>query len=244
MEDGEIFRSSARVYDEWLLLSAREIVRENRQLRLPGDIAGWVNRAYTPPPRGQEERFTEAYAKHTERVKDQQGKAKDFQLPDPPRADSRYFNDLTGWLAAKVPDDASGKRGEATVRDTEPSVEVIVITRGKGGEFYLLPHIGGGGIIPQGVLDEPLASTVAGCFLALPRGLTRPWNVAKTIKELEKANNGKIIPMAWRKSPWLRDELFLVLEQGDGTEPLSALIGGSLLCYDPDLGLSERRTEA
>ena len=232
-EDGEVFDGSAKVYGEWPLLAAREILRENTELNLPGDIAGWVNRAYAPdgvvPPPGQEDRFAEARRKKEKRISERKKKAEEFQIAYP----HENLGDLTGWLAFNA-EDGSGKRGEATVRDTDASVEVIVIERRADKKYRLLRQGENHGIVPAESLGGELASRIAECALSLPSALTVPWRKAEeTIRKLEEGNMR--LPRAWRESPWLKDELFLVLEGEDGKA--SASLAGYRLTYDRDYGL-------
>lgn len=244
--DGEVFDGSSRVYGEWPLLTARTMLAGVSTVNLPGDIAALVEAAYAPegvaPPKGEEARFDAARVKRDGHIADQCARAKHFQVQPPPRAGSRVFRDLTGWLAAPKADggDAGGKRAEAAVRDTDPSLEVLAVERRADGTLGLLPWIGGGEALPAEELKEPLAALVAGCSLALPRALSAPWALERTIRELEEDNlHG--IPAAWQSSPWLRGELVLAMKrEGD---VWAARIGGYRLEYDRASGLAATREE-
>ena len=230
LEDGEVFDSSAKVYGEWPLLSAREILRENAVLCLPDDIAEWINRAYVR----EDGRFADARAKHDARIEQQKNRAKTFQIFDP----CDNLGDLTGWLSLDVMDDATGKKGEATVRDTDPSLEVIVVEQDSDGVLRMLSWVEAGAALPARELPDELAANVAACTVTLPRSLSAPWNIGKTIDELESGNR-KRIPAAWQRSPWLRGELFLVMTREE--EELAARLGGYRLVYDREYGLVAAR---
>lgn len=240
--DGETFDRSSKVYGEWPLLTARTMLSGRSILNLPGDIAALVEEAYASdgvsPPEGEEARFDAARMARDTHIRSQRARAKHFQVPPL----SGMFRDLTGWLAAPKEDDgdADGKRAEAAVRDTDPSLEALVIERRPDGTLGLLPWIGNGEPLPAGGLKEPLAALVAGCSLALPRSLSAPWKIEQTIKKLE-ADNLHDIPAAWQSSPWLRGELVLAMQrEGD---VWVARIGGYRLEYDRENGLAATRED-
>jgi CRISPR-associated endonuclease/helicase Cas3 len=138
-----------------------------------------------------------------------------------------------GLLAAAV-SDASGKRGEAAVRDAGDSIEVIAIQLKDGG-FYTLPFLPGGGVLLSGAqMEENLADSLAGYTLKLPPVLTAPWKIEQTIAALEQ--NNQQLPPDWQSSPWLKDELFLVLDENN-----SAQVGDYRLTYHQELGLRAER---
>ncbi len=232
MEDGNVFAGSAKVYGDWPLLSAREILRENAVLRLPDDIAEWVNRAYARDG-GQ---FADALKKHDAYIHNQRNKAETFQIFDP----HDNLGDLIGWLSRDVRDDANGKKGEVTVRDTDPSLEVIVVEQGEDGMLRMLPWLKQGEALPAHDIPDELAAIVASCTVTLPRSVSTPWTIEKTIDELESDNRARI-PAAWQFSPWLKGELFLVMERE--REELTAWLGGYRLTYDRECGLVAAREE-
>jgi hypothetical protein len=65
----------------------------------------------------------------------------------------------------------------------------------------------------------------------LPRALSGPWIIKKTITELEDLNETRLF--AWQESPWLKGELFLIMD-----EQLTCHLCGFKLAYDNDVGLS------
>ena len=78
------------------------------------------------------------------------------------------------------------------------------------GVLRMLSWVEAGAALPARELPDELAANVAACTVTLPRSLSAPWNIGKTIDELESGNR-KRIPAAWQRSPWLRGELFLVM---------------------------------
>ena len=183
------------------------------------------------PPELEEE-YKEAKSKHEQRIAKKITKAHDFQISDP----YKRLDNLVGWLDTSITDDPSGKRGEATVRDTEDSLEVLVVQR-RGGEYYMLPWLAKfkGRKIPSDTPPEVgLARAMAECSIQLPRELC--WDLDETINELEKISLQEL--RAWQQSPWLKGELFLILD-----EQLSTELCGYHLQYDQCYGMLSKKIE-
>ena len=70
--------------------------------------------------------------------------------------------------------------------------------------------------------------------IRLPRILCTPWNIDRTIDELERMNSRLFY--AWQESAWLRGELILLLDHN-----FSAELCGYHLIYDKNLGLTYER---
>ena len=149
-----------------------------------------------------------------------------FRLADPFGASS-----LMKGLTDMASSDPENTRGHASVRDSEDSIEVIVVQQ-SGSGHRLLDDIGeySGTELPLfGAPDGDLARAVASCTVTLPRSLSNPWDIDRTIAELEAA---PIDLSSWQTSPWLRGQLVLVLDvHGNST------LLGHPLHYDRDQGL-------
>lgn len=243
MEEGDVFDKSTYIYDTWSLLMTRSLLREHTLIHLPEDIAPWVNRAYTPddatPSSEEGERLAKALEELEERKRGQRDRAKAFQIENPPRLDSRRKRAIYGWLMAQIHDDISGKRAEATVRDSESSIEVIVIEERSKNKFSFFPWIEGGAILSNTDLNEDFASIMAECTVSLPRAISAPWREAETIKALEEDNLR--FPVVWRQSPWIRGELILAMRLEDGARV--AELDGWRLTYDRNYGLMATRED-
>ena len=225
---GSGFDSGAeRVYGKYLLMNAEHLLPE--RLTLPDDISRLVQSAYAGEGldiAGEE--YRTAKEKQESRIRDKERRAEAFQIKNP--CDS---GTLVGWLDVSVGDgDPTGRRAEATVRDGADSVEAIVIQRRADGRLYVLPwpERFGGREIPPEVPDDELAGAVAGCTVKLPPALTAPGMIDRTIRELEL--QGRRLPSEWQKSGWLKDELFLTLDENFSLEILDYT-----LTYDPKYGL-------
>ena len=234
MTESGFDRGAELIYGKYLLMNTRRLLPS--KMTLPDDISNLVQEAYRPdglemPPELQLE-YQEAQMIETQRIDEKTTKARKFQISDP----HRRIGDLVGWLDTSIKDDPSGKRGEATVRDTEESLEVFVVQRYKG-EYRMLPWLAQfkGRKIPADVPpDMEIARAIAGCSVQLPRELC--WKINDTIEELEKIALHEL--RAWQQSDWLKGELFLILD-----EQLSAELCGYHLQYDRRYGLLAKKME-
>lgn len=238
---GGFEKGAVAIYGKYLLMTARQLLPD--ALFLPGDIPGLVQQAYggagVKVPDDMREEYDRAKAEQEKLRKDKEARAKAFQIGKPDNGPG----DLVGWLELQVADDASGKRGEAAVRDTQGSLEVIVIQRSGNRDFRLLPlpclNEYAGRILPRDLTpDDDMAFTLAGCAVNLPRQFTVPGRIDRVIRELE-SGNASDLPRCWQESPWLRGELFLLLDEG-----FTSTLDGSIMRYDEQFGLRVEALEA
>jgi CRISPR-associated endonuclease/helicase Cas3 len=219
----EFDSGSAAIYGEYMLMVTNYLLPNS--LYLPDDIAPLVGAAYggsVKPPDCERELFECAKEEHKAIIENKKNRACDFQLREPAQGRS----DLTGALDC----DASDKTGEATVRDGESSIEAIILQL-IGGKYRLLPWVDEGKLIPMDSMPESyMAFTLAGCKIKLPM-FSKRWNINDTIEELE--GKGGHLAQAWKDSPWLNGELFIVL---DGE--LKASLCGKTIKYDKYTGLT------
>ena len=78
--------------------------------------------------------------------------------------------------------------------------------------------------------NSEIALKISRQSLRLPGAFSRTWNVGKVISDLEEINTKYF--SAWQKSPMLRGELILLLN-----DEFTAHIGGMVLQYNKDTGL-------
>ncbi|MDD2234940.1 MAG: CRISPR-associated helicase Cas3' [Desulfitobacteriaceae bacterium] len=234
MDDSGFDRGAELIYGKYLLMNTKRLLP--KYIMLPTDIPQLVQKTYTPEglpmPTELQEEYIEAKSKHEQRIAKKIAKSRDFQISDP----YKRTEDLVGWLDTSIRDDPSGKRGEATVRDTEDSLEVLVVQRCHN-KYYMLPWLSkfGGRIIPIDIPPEiELARAIAECSIQLPRELC--WKIDETISELEKISLQEL--WTWQQSPWLKGELFLVLD-----EQLSTDLCGYHLHYDQSYGMLSKKIE-
>lgn len=230
VKNGCFEAGSKAVYGQYMLMNTLALLPS--ELNLPENICTLVQKAYdedglfvdTPE-------YAAAKAKHLKQLEIKAGKAKSFQIAEPD------MSVITGLLDAAINnDDPKGHKARAAVRDTHDSVEVLVLCRRKD-HLYTLPWgpMGDKELPCETTPDDELAQALAACTLALPAALTAAWNIGKTIEQLEKANLRQI-PALWQQSHWLKDELFLVLD-----ENFCAELGDYVLQYNQNWGLAKRK---
>ena len=125
---------------------------------------------------------------------------------------------------------ADADKGQRAVRDTQETVEVLLLQETEGG-LCLLPWIGDerNGVDPGSKVPtafEPsadVARLVAQCAVRLPLSMCSLDKLDELIDELEE-NCGKWTA-AWQDSPWLAGRLVLALRQEDGDEFVADVCG-------------------
>ncbi|MCZ7432309.1 type I-E CRISPR-associated protein Cse1/CasA [Streptomyces sp. WMMC1477] len=205
-------------------------------LRLPTDISPLVQRAYGQEEVGPEtwaEELNEAREEHLTLLSEKRRKAEGFLL-DPVRRPGRP---VYGWLEAHAGDADDSPAGRAQVRDSEQTLEVLVVQRRADGRLITVPWLDGGEEGGRGGLELPTdfppsrraAEAVAASALTLPGRFSKEWLVDRTIDELERS----LVP-AWqaKECPWLAGELLLVLDERCQTR-----LAGFDLTYSPADGL-------
>jgi CRISPR-associated endonuclease/helicase Cas3 len=233
---GKDFESgSQKIYGKYLLMRTKALLPE--KITLPDDIPTLVQNTY-----GEDDSFmvsldAKEYAiarkDWSSLMRDKEARAKEFQIFNPIESKRARLNTIVGLLDMDVKD-SSEKRGEAEVRDETDSIEVIVIGK-KGEELCLLPWIErfGGVKIPDGndIRDDELERAIAGCSVRLPRIFSGEQLAEKVISELKQICQNEKLGIRER-SPWLRKELFLILDEDYKTK-----LGGFQLEYDKNKGL-------
>jgi len=210
------------IYGKYLLMRTK--ARLPQRIDLPKDISPLVQDVYSDEtdfmPISPD--YQKAISVHKRYIADKEERAKKFRIGRPwPEGD------LRGWLDT----DVSEESGEAAVRDGDQSIEVLVVRKNKDGNLCFLPWIEDGRVILKSETpDGELARTLARCSIRLPPILCTPWMIDNTIKELEDINRKEV--SEWQDSPWLRGELFLILD-----EKYSINLCGYHLVYDQNLGL-------
>lgn len=199
-------------------------------VNLPSDIPRLVREAYSPAvtvPPGWGTALQQADDSRNLERQRQIAKPQAYLVKSP-----RQATGLDSGFSDVVLPDPDNPRGWATVRDSEDSIEVIVVQQGDDGTFRLLEGVGrfSGAALPLwGAPDDDLARNLAACMVSLPRVLSGPWSIDRVIAELETQ---PIDVSAWQISPWLRGQLVLVLDENGHSS-----LGGHPLSYDRHRGL-------
>ena len=200
------------VYNKYLLTRTKDLLDGRDKVSIPNDIALLVNDAYD-----KNVELTKEKEEWEKKIEKKVSDATKFCMCEP---DTDISETIINWLNTSVDDDEAGKRGEAAVRDSYDSVEVLVIKE-SGGNFFMM---NGTTPLPKSELDDKLARQLARQKLALPRMLSH----LETIEELEK-NTRKKVPL-WQNSPWISGELFLFFDDSN----TSTLCGRKLTYTDQD----------
>lgn len=250
----------ARVYDEASLMEALAVSGlrydgATALISLPGDIARLVRTAYGPSsadslPAGWRDAYAAACEGRSAVHRDQETRASTFLLPSVGDL-ARDGKTLTGLFDCAVEDGSDARlnedAGQRAVRDTQETVEVLLVRR-CGDEVRLLPWVGDeergierGQVVPTAFEpDSSLAMVVAQCAVRLPRSLCRPQQLDALIDELERGCGRWVA--AWQEAPTLAGRLALALEETDG-EPgaFEADVLGVTVRYTREEGLSTVR---
>ncbi len=227
----EAVRGSVSVYRRAPLLRALAVlgpVLDRGHVGLPGDIAPLVQAAYAEdlaPPPGWAEAFTAAEDDRRRHDATQQERAAGYLLGPV----KKPGESIVGWVAGSAGEADDSARGQAQVRDSDESVEVVVVQR-VGDEVRLLPWLDGlgGRVVPtEGRPEDAVARVAATCTLRLPVQLSNPAVIDAVLTALER----RWYP-GWQDSHWLSGQLVLELD-----EQLSAVLAGHRVVYDRDRGL-------
>lgn len=216
-------QGSATVYGEYLLLRTRALLPEH--VTLPEDIPKLVQDTYDDSiplpqiPKG----YAEAREKHTADQGKRRKNANTFRLKLPEPTGFPALDTLDNLLEAGL---STEEQGQQAVRDGDPSIEVLVlrqIVEGlqllAGGDHYSADH----------VPNEDACREIAAQKLRLPHALCVPWMADKVIDALTARREAL---REWLQSPWLRGQLFLILDETGAAE-----LCGVPLRYDRDYGL-------
>ena len=236
----EFSPGSTKVYGAYPLLKTKAFLEP--VIRMPEDIPRLVRQAYEEGYEQEMEKrlsaagdgiaihqvCAAALAEYTQRLTAKKEKAKTFQIKQP----QNQMDSLVNWLEVSIQEDASGKRGEATVRDSLDSLEVLAVREKADGALYTLPWLEKyPDVRIDTVADEGLAKAIAGCRVSLPACFTAKWNIDDVIEELEEIVL-KYHLDGWYTSHWLEGELFLVLDEEGEMKLLDKIV-----TYDEQYGL-------
>lgn len=226
----EAVRTAERIYGKWPIRRTLEILfgggATEKPVSVPGDVDGLVASVYL----SREDLSKEGPdALAWLRDGDASRRRANGYLIGEPQPAGRRERTLRGWLSCET--GTSEDAAVAAVRDGVASVEAVVLVGHPDGTVGFLPWRDAKipRFRPDAVPDGELGKAIAGETMRLGYTLSGPRTVGRTLRELEEMS----VPLAGlRKSPWLRDALFLVLD-----ENLKAKLSGYELSYGEDDGL-------
>lgn len=217
--------------------------------QLPQDIARTVRSAYGNDPHGflphmWLPQYDDACEKRDLKRVQKQQKAGTYLLQSVGSMNQR--RSLVNWFLPQV-DEVNEDEGQRAVRDTQDTVEVLLLRKCDDG-IHLLPWVGDehadvekGSIVPTTVIpDDTVAKIAVQCAVRLPMGLCMPDRVDALIASLEEACADDVA--CWQDSPWLAGKLALFLH-GDADGFVSDELCGYEIRYSRDTGLTYSRKE-
>lgn len=205
------------------------VVERGGWINVPADVRRLMEEVYGDDPQVPptwREVAQEAEAAWSAEVRMKQGAARSFLLGTP----RRRRPSLVGWLDGRASDN---DEGHAQVRDSDDSIEVILLQRNVDGgqqELQTLHTVQprGGAVIPHDrVPDRAVVDSMLRSAIRLPPRFSCG-RLDQAIAELESG-----MVDAWQHDPGLRGQLFLPLTDGRAT------LAGITLEYDPLTGLKE-----
>lgn len=213
----EFSRGINKVYQPailWRTIAALRVLREESEyVHLPKDIAPLVEEVYEGLVAIEGDAFEEACRALDREIDRKERSAKSYLLGSlgSPRTLS-----LDGWMSGPLSFDGE-IRGKAAVRDTEESLEVVVIQQtGRGYEVlpWVAEHLEVDARLGTG-REEPANETAraaALCTVNLPLQMSLPSVMDDVIQALEQSGTFD----GWQRSRWLAGTLPLVLNtQGE-----------------------------
>lgn len=222
-------RGSRRIYGDALLLrSAATLRTHGNRVALPDDIPRLVEAAYDPSlpaPAGWESQWAKATTQAAEKDVTAKSRAETFRLCRPHEYEGLLAR--SGFFRKGDPEDGNG--GRSQVRDSEDSLEVVVVRR-VDGQVCPMPGTGLGPdtVLPTVQPPEPrVARALAGCTVRLPA-----WSTARNLDAAIAALEDMSFEGWQQDCPWLAGQLTLVLDEHG-----RARVADLDLTYDADTGL-------
>ena len=210
-------RGSESIYGKWLLEQTEKYLPE--ELHIPSCIPELVGKVYAPA-----EETSGAWEEHCRKISDKRTKADKYCI-NSDKLKGKYTS-----LDSLLDDDVGGSRqAEASVRDGEETIEVLLMICGEEGDFRFLPwRNGGSGVSTLSSLSDSEAIAIARERIRLPAFYSKTYNWNRTIDELNA------MPERWRDNVLLNRELLLLLD-----ENLECELLGRKLRYSKEYGLEE-----
>ena len=256
--EGPVFAPGvSRVYDRASLMEALAVgglfgMETGARFSLPQDIARLVRLAYSPAaegeiPEGWLSSYRDACEERAKSIQDKKFRAETFLLPSA-RQLAKDEKTLTNLFARAIEDSSNSRMsedaGQCAVRDTQETVEVLLVSR-KGGCVYLLPWVSDeksgverGQEVPTAYEpDWALSMVLAQCAVRLPLTLCRPQQLDKLIEELESGCERWVA--TWQGVPVLAGRLVLAMEEAEGAPGVfEAEVLDQIVRYTREEGLS------
>lgn len=228
-------KGASAIYGDYLLARTQKLLP--KEIFLPRDISPLVQSVYDDTEihwdEGVKETYKSAKKKHAINIMKKTNTAQNqFLLRKPHLKIKPDKYNLIGWLDTAITFD-SEENAFAQVRDTEESIEVIVLMKcGMGYGFF-----GKKEDISSQVENSKVAKEIAKQTLKLSASVA--WsafgNVQKMIEWLENYNKKNLY--SWQQQPWLKGSLGIIFEPVDDGKTGRFYLGDMTLMYNYDIGL-------
>lgn len=235
---GEELESGAKaVYGEWLLLRTRMLIPP--EIVLPDSIPELVQNTYEVPQEVLEpgSALYTAQLNYQKDINKKEHRAKTYRIGNPRKKciDFPKLDTIAGWLDTDI--DVDDRKAEASVRDGDPSINVLVMMQHQDGQIGFLPwQHGGRSVSANHVPSAEDGRNIAQQQMRLPHVFCVGKLADQAIKELEQRNYWLA---EWQQSSWLHGELVLLLNEYFQTD-----LCGYTLTYSWEDGLTYKKEES
>ena len=212
--------SSKKIYGEYLVDRTIKIL-PNKMI-LPDDISDLIGEVYNDLETDQE--WVEW--KRNEELKKE--KSERFLIKSPAPVNHQYRYTMPDLMKTDLALLNEGENGEARVRDTNGSIEVVLMQK-RNDEYLMITTGKEIDFSEPSCLKELSAETVN-----LPFIVSNPGMFSGTLKALDEEQEA--VPDSVKKSPWLRGKKVLILDQDLHTR-LSINGKNYWLIYDDSFGI-------
>ncbi|MCD8151449.1 MAG: CRISPR-associated helicase Cas3' [Clostridiales bacterium] len=225
----EFEEGSKAVYGGYLLARSQYFL--SNDISLPKDILPLVQAVYG----NQEIEFTQEVKKKydtykqkaDDRKREKEKKSNTYRIEPPYERTT-----LHDWLDHPT-EDKSDEGGHSQVRDADESIEVIALQKLEHGYGILFGEKAGQNLSGR-IQEKGIGMKLAGETIRLPRPLCMPYQIDKTLRELEDIYRKNLIE--WDESSWLKGSLGILFD-----EKMNCRLNGYLLHYDQKYGLSYQK---
>ena len=221
-------KGSRAVYGDWILLRTQRFLKE--KITISNDIPLLVNQVYHIPEKDEisqdEANYLDEYLKKREK---QKRKANVYCIKEPVKLNIKHPERslIAGWLDTDLTDRADA---DAAVRDTDDSIEVIIMVRKTERIISFLPWSENGKEMYADIIPGKNDSLkMMSQRIRLPSLVNRRWDIV--IEELTAINQYEL--SAWQDSMILKGQLFLLLDDNLTTE-----LANFTISYYQNTGLS------
>ena len=232
--DLEFEKGSEAVYGGYLLARSQYFLdKQGDAIYLPRNISSLVQNVYGDEEIELDSQKKAKYDKYRQEADDRQKKkktkSKTYRLKSPYLENRPECLTLHDWLKG-LTEDKSDEGGHSQVRDADESIEVIALQKLEHGYGVLFGKYSGKDLSGR-IQDEGIGMMIAGETIRLPRPLCMPYQIDKTIRELEDVYKDNF--KNWDESSWLKGSLGILFD-----EEMNCSLNGYLLHYDQKYGLS------